>query len=98
MPKITPIRIEAFDQIKLPNALAFLDCFLASNRCLDAFMFFIPNQLPNLILRHRPFWFFAVLLDAAKQIGGYAGVDRAITLRWQDANEADHGSIIMTTG
>src|SRR5262249_27256209 len=78
-PEIIPRRVHLFDQIDFPLPRIPLDRLLALDRDAHALMHLIPDQSSAVVLARKACTLAAAMLrNALHEIGGHAGVDRAV--------------------
>src|SRR5690606_16974409 len=77
--QVSPGEVVAFDQFELPDAQPFLDALLAGDRVFHRAVRFEPDQpLDAVPVGETRRQGFAVLMEAADQVGSDAGVERAV--------------------
>jgi len=85
VPKITPTRIDFFDQPQLPVAVPFFQGFLAGDRTFHGVVLFVPDECLDVVLGGESLDdSFAVLPDALNQVGGDADIERAVACTGHD--------------
>ena len=78
--QIVPIRIESFDQLKLPRSPPFLDAFFAVDRCMDVLVNLKPDEAMNTVALGKAFDdIILVSADPIQELACETGIKRPVS-------------------
>ena len=95
---VVPVGIGTLDEVEFPFPWPVLDHLFARDGVGDEVVFLEPDERFDAVASGEAGCQVAlVLIEAARQIGGDAGVERAVPLRCEDVDVALHASILVVS-